>query len=79
MSQFESFRASSLFCQKCDKAMPVREKLLLVLPCKEIHDYLCTGCASSLGQREVTAGGTLSAMNQARRSQGLRKDSSLGA
>jgi hypothetical protein len=36
--------------------MPVREKLLLVLPDKEIYDYLCTGCASSLGQREVTAG-----------------------
>lgn len=56
MEQFESFRASSLFCKKCDKAMPVREKLLLVLPDKEIFDYLCTGCASSLGQREVTAG-----------------------
>lgn len=36
--------------------MPVREKLLLVLPDREIHDYLCTGCATSLGQREVTAG-----------------------
>lgn len=34
--------------------MPVREKLLLVLPDKEIFDYLCTGCASSLGQREVS-------------------------
>lgn len=56
MEQFESFRASSLFCKKCNKAMPVREKLLLVLPDKEIFDYLCTGCAASLGQREVTAG-----------------------
>jgi hypothetical protein len=43
--------------------MPVREKLLLVLPDKEIYDYLCTGCASSLGQREVTAGELL--MNRA--------------
>ena len=34
--------------------MPVRERLLLVLPDKEIYDYLCTGCASSVGQREVT-------------------------
>lgn len=56
MEQFESFRASSLFCAKCNQAMPVREKLLLVLPGKEIFDYLCTGCASSLGQREVIAG-----------------------
>ena len=36
--------------------MPVRERLLLVLPDKELFDYLCTGCASSVGQREVTAG-----------------------
>ena len=36
--------------------MPVREKLLLVLPEKEISDYLCSGCGSSVGQREVTAG-----------------------
>ena len=62
MQQFESFRASSLYCNKCGKAMPVREKLLLVLPDKEIFDYLCTGCASSLGQREVTAGERAGAM-----------------
>ena len=54
-SQFKSLRASSLYCQQCRKAMPVRERLLLVLPQKEIYDYLCTGCASSVGQREVTA------------------------
>ena len=36
--------------------MPVRERLLLVLPDRELYDYLCTGCASSVGQREVTAG-----------------------
>lgn len=53
-SQFKSLRASSLYCQKCKNAMPVRERLLLVLPDKEIYDYLCTGCASSVGQREVT-------------------------
>jgi len=54
--QFESLRASSLFCRRCGRAMPVRERLLLVLPDKEIYDYLCTGCADSVGQREVTAG-----------------------
>ncbi|VVM04973.1 hypothetical protein MAMC_00344 [Methylacidimicrobium cyclopophantes] len=35
--------------------MAVRERLLLVLPGKEIYDYLCTGCGASLGQREVPA------------------------
>ena len=54
--QFERLRASSLYCRRCGQAMPVRERLLLVLPDKEIYDYLCTGCADSVGQREVTAG-----------------------
>src|SRR2546430_12118498 len=54
--QFESFTASSLYCDKCKTAMPVRERLLLVLPEREIFDYLCTGCGSSVGRREVTAG-----------------------
>ncbi len=54
-SQFKNLRASSLYCPKCKNAMPVRERLLLVLPDKEIYDYLCTGCAGSVGQREVTS------------------------
>lgn len=59
--QFENFTASSLYCAKCKTAMPVRERLLLVLPDRELYDYLCTGCASSVGQREVTAGDKLMA------------------
>lgn len=55
--QFESLRASSLYCRRCGRAMPVRERLLLVLPGKEIYDYLCSGCAESLGRREVAATG----------------------
>jgi len=47
--------------------MPVRERLLLVLPDKEIFDYLCTGCASSVGQREVTAGEKMMAQSMAPR------------
>lgn len=54
--QFESLRASSLYCRRCEKAMPVRERLLLVLPDREIYEYLCTGCADSVGRREVNAG-----------------------
>jgi hypothetical protein len=53
--QFESFRATSLYCKKCGAAMPVRERLLLVLPDREIFDYLCTVCGESVGSREVTA------------------------
>ena len=54
--QFENFTASSLYCDKCKTAMPVRERLLLVLPDREIFDYLCTECGSSVGRREVTTG-----------------------
>ena len=76
--QFESLRASSLYCNKCKAAMPVRERLLLVLPDKEIYDYVCTGCASSVGQREVSAGEKL--MSQAvaaRRAQTARRSQLL--
>ena len=56
MQQFENFTASTLYCDKCKATQPVRERLLLVLPEKEIFDYLCTECGSSVGSREVTAG-----------------------
>jgi len=51
--QFESLRASSLYCKRCGTAMPVREKLLLVVPGQEIYDYVCTRCGDSVGKREV--------------------------
>ena len=47
--------------------MPVRERLLLVLPDKEIFDYLCTGCGSSVGRREITTGEKLLAQTMAAR------------
>ena len=52
--QFGSFTASELYCQKCKRAQPVREKLLLILPSGELHEFLCTGCGSSLAKRTVT-------------------------
>jgi len=52
--QFGDFVASELYCPKCKAAQPVREKLLLVLPSGEIHEYLCARCATSLGKRTVT-------------------------
>jgi hypothetical protein len=52
--QFGSFTASELYCPKCKIAQPVREKLLLVLPTGELHEYLCARCATSLGQRTIT-------------------------
>ena len=53
--QFGAFTASELYCPKCKVAQPVREKLLLVLPAGELHEYLCSRCGSSLGERTTTA------------------------
>ena len=68
MEQFESFKASQLYCRKCGKSMPVRERLLLVLPDKDLYEYLCTGCGASLGERAVSlADKRLAALHAARR------------
>lgn len=52
--QFGSFTASELYCPKCRTAQPVRERLLLVLPTGELHEFTCAKCATSLGKRTVT-------------------------
>jgi hypothetical protein len=51
--QFGAFTASELYCPKCARCQPVREKLLLILPTGELHEYLCSHCATSLGERQV--------------------------
>jgi hypothetical protein len=53
--QFDKFRASELHCPKCGTLRPVRERMLLVLPGGELHDYRCVVCGESLGSREVKA------------------------
>ena len=52
--QFGSFTASELYCPKCRSSQPVREKLLLILPTGELHEFLCSKCSTSLGKRTVT-------------------------
>jgi hypothetical protein len=49
--QFREFEASMLFCPKCKQAVPVRKKLLLVLPEGDKYDYLCTQCGNSIGSK----------------------------
>ncbi len=49
--QFEELEASALFCGKCKQAVPVRKKLLLVLPEGEKYDYLCSRCGSPVGSK----------------------------
>jgi DNA-directed RNA polymerase subunit RPC12/RpoP len=50
-SSFEQFEATSLYCSKCKVAVPVRKRLLLVLPEGEEYEYLCAYCSSSVGTK----------------------------
>ena len=52
--QFGKFTASELYCPKCKVSQPVRERLLLVLPSGELHEFVCAKCATSLGKRTVS-------------------------
>jgi hypothetical protein len=53
---FQELAARALYCPRCAAAMPVRERLLLVLPDGEVHEYLCRRCGGSLGTRTVKGG-----------------------
>lgn len=48
---FAQFEASVLFCPRCRRAVPVRKRLLLILPEGEKYEYLCTFCSESLGSK----------------------------
>jgi hypothetical protein len=54
--QFDQFNAALLYCNKCRRAMPVRERLLLVLPDGDLYDYTCQGCNSSVGSKTEKSG-----------------------
>jgi hypothetical protein len=48
---YDQFEATSLFCPRCRRAVPVRKRLLLILPDGDKYEYLCSFCASSLGTK----------------------------
>jgi DNA-directed RNA polymerase subunit RPC12/RpoP len=51
--QFEDLQATELYCPKCQRSMPVRQRLLLVLPEGDKYEYLCARCGTSVGERVV--------------------------
>jgi predicted SprT family Zn-dependent metalloprotease len=55
---YGQFNASLLYCNKCGQAMPVRQRLLLVLPDGELYDYTCQKCNNSVGSKTEKAGGS---------------------
>jgi hypothetical protein len=48
---YDSLEASMLLCPTCRQAMPVRKRLLLVLPTGDKFEYLCTRCGSVCGDK----------------------------
>ncbi|MBW2090556.1 MAG: cytoplasmic protein [Deltaproteobacteria bacterium] len=50
-SQFNQFEATELFCPTCQRSMPVRKRLLLVLPSGDKYEYLCARCGTSVGDK----------------------------
>jgi hypothetical protein len=49
--QFDQLQASHLYCDKCRRSMPVRQRLLLILPDGALYDYLCQDCGNSVGSK----------------------------
>jgi hypothetical protein len=48
---FEEFDATELYCQRCKQAVPVRKRLLLVLPEGDKYEYLCAFCSATVGTK----------------------------
>jgi hypothetical protein len=48
---FEEFEATELYCPNCKRAVPVKRRLLLVLPEGDKYEYLCAFCFTSVGTK----------------------------
>jgi hypothetical protein len=68
---FGEFNAALLYCDKCKRAMPVRQRLLLVLPDGELYDYTCQSCNNSVGSKTEKAGSNSAAPGRGARSGGI--------
>jgi hypothetical protein len=49
--QFRDLEATLLRCPRCEVAVPVRKRLLLVLPDGDKFEYVCTRCSSTCGTK----------------------------
>jgi len=45
----------NFFCPRCRRAVPVRKRLLLVLPEADKYEYLCAFCSSTVGTKSLVA------------------------
>ncbi len=54
-SSFKDLEAMELYCPKCCRAVPVRKRLLIVLPEGDKYDYSCIYCGTSVGDKTVSS------------------------
>ena len=48
---FRELEATELYCPNCRQAVPVRKRLLLILPDGDKYEYLCARCSGSVGTK----------------------------
>ena len=48
---FKDLDATELYCPRCKAAVPVRKRLLLVLPEGDKYEYVCAYCAETVGSK----------------------------
>lgn len=48
---YKEFDATELFCPKCKQSVPVRKRLLLILPEGDKYEYLCAYCSETVGTK----------------------------
>ena len=51
MDAYKEFDAMELYCPRCKQAVPVRKRLLLVLPEGDKYEYLCALCSATVGTK----------------------------
>jgi hypothetical protein len=48
---YKEFDATELYCPRCKRPVPVRKRLLLVLPEGDKYIYLCAFCLETVGTK----------------------------
>ena len=50
-NMFRDLDATELYCAQCKMAVPVRKRLLLVIPEGDKYEYFCPYCAETVGTK----------------------------
>lgn len=48
---YREFDATELYCPRCKRPVPVRKRLLLVVPEGDKYEYVCSFCAETVGTK----------------------------